>query len=254
MIRKSFCFIDGIGTCKESNLWQAGIDDWESFLASSRIKGISSAKKAYADRQIHAAKKAIFDNDSSYFTAKLPSPEMWRLYSNFRDEALFLDIETSGVEFGSKITVVGLSNGYEYNAMVRGVNLDFGKLLQLINQYKVLVTFNGGSFDLPMLNRAGVVCPIPHIDLKVACQRIGLSGGLKQIERTLGISRTQIVEGLHGGDALTLWKMYRATRDPHYLDILLEYNEEDSVNLRLIADHVCKQLQEHVCAVVVPYS
>ena len=92
MIRKSFAFIDGIGLRKERNLWKAGIHDWDTFLSARKINGFSNARKAYADRQIHAAKKALYENDSAFFANKMPPCESWRLYNVFKDETLYLDI------------------------------------------------------------------------------------------------------------------------------------------------------------------
>ena len=82
------------------------------------------------------------------------------------------------------------------------------------------------------------------MDLRHLCARMGLKGGLKQVERELGIKRTNpIVERLYGGDALTLWKMFRATGDEYYLHLLVEYNEEDCVNLQIIAEKIMKKIQ-----------
>ena len=59
---------------------------------------------------------------------------------------------------------------------------------------------------------------------------------MKNIERTLNIGRKQLVADMNGGDALTLWRMYRGSGDEHYLNLLIEYNEEDVINLKTIAD------------------
>ena len=85
---------------------------------------------------------------------------------------------------------------------------------------------------------------IPNFDVKSVTDRLGLKGGLKEIERKLGIKRGKIVEKFYGGDALTLWKMYRATGDEHYLKLLVEYNEEDIINLKTIADYCVGKLKE----------
>ena len=78
----------------------------------------------------------------------------------------------------------------------------------------------------------------------MAASRIGLKGGLKEIERKLSISRGDLVSRLCGGDAITLWKMYKATGDEHYLNLLVEYNEEDIINLKKIAEHCVGRLRE----------
>jgi uncharacterized protein YprB with RNaseH-like and TPR domain len=51
---------------------------------------------------------------------------------------------------------------------------------------------------------------------------------------------------MHGGDPITLWRMYRATGDRWYLNLLVEYNQEDAVNLQRIADNIYNKLMEHV--------
>ena len=68
---------------------------------------------------------------------------------------------------------------------------------------------------------------------------------LKSIEKQLNISRSsQIVENLYGGDAAQLYRMWRGSGDDYYLKLLVEYNEEDVINLKRIAEHVCKGLRE----------
>ena len=64
------------------------------------------------------------------------------------------------------------------------------------------------------------------------------------LEKKLGIKRSRIIEKMYGGDALLLWRMFRASGDDYYLRLLVEYNEEDVFNLKKIADHVCKRLME----------
>ena len=53
----------------------------------------------------------------------IPQSEHWRLYDWFREQAVFLDIETTGLGRDSSITVVGLSDGYETKTMIKGINL-----------------------------------------------------------------------------------------------------------------------------------
>ena len=242
MLRNSFVFIDGFGPRKEKSLWKNGIEDWDSFLNSPKIPRLSSALKSYADRQIKLAKQSLYSIDSSYFSQKLPSGEQWRLFDFFKEDAVYLDIETTGLK-GNDVTVVGLYDGLEYKSMIKGINLDFNHLFSELEKYKLIITFNGDSFDLPILRKLNAVPKIASFDLRHACKRIGLKGGLKEIERTMGFARPQIVDGMHGGDALSLWKIYRATGDKYYLDLLLQYNEEDCANLKPIAEHVCSKLK-----------
>ena len=136
-------------------------------------------------------------------------------------------------------------NGVDTKIMVRGINLDFNALKQELKKYKLIVSFNGSVFDMPFIEKRypGVLPQIPHFDLRFGCSKLGIKGGLKGIEKLFGIKRRELVENLYGGDALTLWKMWQASGDEHYLKLLVEYNEEDIINLKKIADSVYEKLR-----------
>lgn len=234
MLEHSFIFLPRLGSKKEQQIWKQGITEWNQFL-QSKIQGISLLSKAYFDRQIIKAKDALIRQDCEFFHERFSRNEMWRLYTQFRDECAFLDIETS-YRYGS-ITVIGIYNGFETKMMVRGFNLDKELFLKEISKYKLVLTFNGASFDLPVIRRYfGIDLDIPHIDLRHVCSRVGLKGGLKSIERELGIVRDKEVQGVVGSDAVYLWKMFKSTKNRKYLDLLIKYNEEDIINLRQVAD------------------
>lgn len=247
MIRNSFVLLDRVGLDKERDIWESGVAEWNDFLAAKRVKHIGSRNKHYYDRQLLRAKKQLLADNSQYFSEKLPLSEHWRLYDHFRDEAVFLDIETTGLGRGDAITVIGLYDGHDTKTMIRGINLDFKRFAAELSKYKLMVTFNGSSFDLPFISRSVKLPDMPHFDLRFACQRIGLRGGLKSIERQLGIERSNsIVAALNGGDAAELWRMYRGSGDEHYLNLLVEYNEEDIINLRQLADYAYREIRKSV--------
>ncbi len=245
MIFNTFQILDRCSARKEESLWQNGICDWDSFISKEKIKGISSDKKKYFDRQLINAKRALFCSDSKYFVDKLKSTESWRLYEFFKDDCVFLDIETEGVSKNSDITVVGLFDGIETKSMIKGINLDYRVLKEELSKYKLIITFNGSSFDLPFIQKRYDILPeIPHIDLRHCCARVGFSGGLKKIEKEMGIKRREIVGDITGGDALTLWKMYKACGDDYYLKLLVEYNEEDVINLKKLMNYCYDKLSD----------
>lgn len=244
MIRNSFIFLERVDKKTEQNIWKQNIRNWDDFLNADNIKGISKKRKGYYKRKIIEARKHLYNFDSSYFIDKLPLTETWRLYDFFKDEAVFLDIETSGVSNDSFLTVIGLFDGLETRTMIKGINLNLYELKKELRKYKLIITFNGSVFDIPFLKKRypDLIPKILHWDLRSGCVSVGLNGGLKNIEKKLKIKRNKIIEKLYGGDALTLWKMWKATADDYYLKLLVEYNEEDIINLKKIADYVYGKL------------
>lgn len=167
---------------------------------------------------------------------------MWRIYNQFKDNILFVDIETSG--FYGDITVIGVYDGENTKTMVRGINLDKDLLKKTLAQANMLVTFNGSSFDLPVIERyfQNVIPNVPHVDLRHVCSKIGLIGGLKNIEKEVGINRAKELEGVDGSDAVYLWQQYKATGNREYLNTLVQYNEEDIINLKPLAEFAINKL------------
>ncbi|MBS3125881.1 ribonuclease H-like domain-containing protein [Candidatus Woesearchaeota archaeon] len=246
MIRNSFVFLDRIKQKREQELWARGIRDWDAFLNSQRVQGIAPSRKLYYDRRLQHAKKALHEMDAAYFANVMPSTEVWRLYEYFKEETVFLDIETTGVTGWDSITVIGLFDGISTKTMIRGINLDLEALKRELRRYKMMITFNGATFDLPFLKKRypDLLPDILHWDLRSSCEKIGLKGGLKQIEQEMGIKRNKIIEKMYGGDAVTLWRMFRATGDDYYLRLLVEYNEEDVINLKYLANYAFQKLKE----------
>lgn len=245
MIRNSFIFLERIGEEKEKSIWMQGIRNWDDFLRNKKIKGISEKIKPYYNRKIKEARSNLYSLNAQYFYDKLPKSEHWRIYNFFKEDSVFLDIETTGLTEVSDIIIVGLFDGINTKTMVKNINLDFKKLKEELKRYKMIVSFNGSVFDLPFISKyyPNILPKLPHFDLRFACKRIGLTGGLKEIEKKLGIKRSKIVDKIYGGDVLRLWRMYRATGDDYYLKLLVEYNEEDIINLKTIADYVYEKLK-----------
>lgn len=240
MLENTFCHLPRIGLRTEQALWKAGIQTWNDFLKAADIPRISAARKPGFDRELRQAMRARLEGDASYFT-RLPSTQTWRLWEEFKEEACFVDIET---DHRNRITVLGVSDGTQSWQFVRGINLDEHGVRNVLNRFKLIVTFNGASFDLPIIKRCfGDIIPdVPHLDLRFAAARAGLNGGLKRIEKILGIDRPDAVNGVSGADAIRLWHAYRATGEEEYRDLLLQYNEEDILNLKPLAQIVYERL------------
>lgn len=246
MIRSTFILLNGISYGKESRLWGDGIKDWNDFLHSKKVKGISKKRKLVYDYHLSQANRGLLNEDSYYFASILPMKEHWRLYDYFNDSCVFLDIEMSCVS-GGYITCMTLFDGYDTMTFVRNQNMDSSIIQKILSRYKIIVTYNGNVFDLPFLKKyfGDIVPNVLCWDLRHSCAALGLKGGLKEVEKELGIKReNEIVERMHGGDPLKLWRTFLATGDKYYLDLLVEYNQEDTINLKFIADKVFKMLVE----------
>ena len=113
-----------------------------------------------------------------------------------------------------------------------------------LTKFKLLITFNGSSFDLPKLKRElGVNVIIPHIDLKPLCVNLGLVGGLKKVEKELNLRRPAHLNG----NPVSLWKAFHASGDREYLELLIEYNREDIENLKGVMETVYRKLPTLLC-------
>ena len=242
MLKESFVVLPRVGHRTESRIWSQGLNSWDDFMGAVKVKGLSAARKDNCDQRLQEAKGKLRVGDSSFFARM---PDQWRLYNEFKDEAVFLDIETNG--YYSGITVIGLSDGFDTKTFVRGFNLERALIIKELSKYKLIITFNGASFDLPVINRYFDFSPrVPHIDLRFVCQKLGFTGGLKAIEKQFSIKRRPEVNGLSGEDAVYLWEMWKSTGDKDYLDRLVWYNEEDILNLRPLAEKMIPAMWQKV--------
>ena len=66
------------------------------------------------------------------------------------------------------------------------------------------------------------------------CWENNLYGGLKSVERQLGIRRG--LTEINGYEAVRLWWSYVNDNDKDALATLLEYNKEDVINLKALKE------------------
>ena len=226
MLTSTFCHIPGIGHSTEHKLWSQGITSWHTLMDNidivPRVSGYDIAK------MLDASFQALEDNPN-FFTKHLQNIDVWRLFPHFRSKTAYLDIETTGLGPNAEITTIALYDGSEIKTYVNGRNLE--SFLNDIAPFKVLVTYNGISFDIPFIERF-FDTPITQakIDLRYVLAHLGCRGGLKGCEKQFGINRGAL-DGVDGSFAVVLWKEYERYNNEAALETLLAYNIEDTVNL-----------------------
>jgi uncharacterized protein YprB with RNaseH-like and TPR domain len=240
MIRSTFRLAPGIGPSVEARLWEAGITSWADFPPPPLV-AISRAVDVRIREAVARAVRALEARDAEALASMLPRAERWRLYAAFAAETAFLDIETDGDD----ITCVGVLDAAGPRLFLRGRDLE--GFPAAARRWKLLVTFNGQSFDLPMLRRAftGFRPPRAHVDLCHLWHRLGHAGGLKVLERETGLTRPPHLDGLGGSDAVRLWRSAR-DGDREALQLLAEYNLHDAVHLRPLMDLGYNRLVERL--------
>lgn len=157
----------------------------------------------------------------------------------------YLDIETTGLSpLYSDITVIGIyleSLDDERFIQLVGEEITPYNLMLVLEKVKDLYTYNGSRFDLPFIKvklNLDLNKKFVHHDLMFTCWSKNLYGGLKAVERKLGIERR--LKDVDGRMAVILWYRYVMLKDEYALEMLLEYNREDVYNLKLLR----KKLEE----------
>lgn len=242
-IENSFIPVRGVGETTERRLWEAGVTHWDEFDGS--VVGETTADRIQSF--IDTARDRLADGDARYFGEQFPSGERWRMYENFRSEACFFDIETTGLsQHRDTVTTVSFHQDGETTTLVRGDDLTADALRAQFEDAAMLVTFNGKRFDVPFLETSfDLSLDHPHLDLMYPCKQLGLTGGLKVIEQEIGVERDR--PDISGEDAVRLWKEHQRGRDGA-LETLVSYNREDAVNLRTLSDTVADRLHDDVFA------
>jgi uncharacterized protein YprB with RNaseH-like and TPR domain len=232
MLKNTFIHITHIGEERERRLWDCGIKNWDDFL-SNRDKLLPLTGYDFHPgilNEIEESCRHLEKENASYFGRMLSPNYFWRMFSEFRHTAVYLDIETTGLSSRRNvITTIALYDGRSIKYYIRGENLD--DFYTDVMEYKMLVTYNGRLFDIPFIeNEFRIKLGQVHSDLRFLLKSLRIGGGLKSCERQLGISRGELdnVDGYH---AVLFWRDYVTNGNRKALETLLAYNIEDVVNL-----------------------
>ena len=180
------------------------------------------------------------------------------------ENLLFLDTETTGLSgAGTLAFMVGLAffekHGRSQVLVVRQYFLrdhgdEKGMLLlldELLAQKSGLVTFNGRTFDVPLLDRrflmnrlSSRLSELPHIDLLTPARRLWRhrfgSVALGNLEKELlGIRRNE--EDVPGWLIPSLYNDYLRSGDPRELRRVFYHNQIDMLSMVTLANEVIRQ-------------
>jgi uncharacterized protein YprB with RNaseH-like and TPR domain len=247
MIEKTFCHVKGITADFERLLWEKGIAHWDDFLAKE--SGLDTFPRKKLDKlkvELPLSKQAFQQKNLRYFQNMLNPKEHWRLVE--LGKVGFIDIETTGLsKIGDEITVIGIYDGTRSHLYVNGKNLFDAKAK--LQEFDIIVSFNGKQFDIPFIeHHFSCTYTFAHLDLRYMLKEFGFQGGLKSIERQLGIGRDFSVEGIDGFEAVNLWYRYKRG-NIEALQKLLKYNEQDIVNLHALLKHYLKIKKERLLGI-----
>jgi len=232
MLINTFCHIRGIGTKIERKLWDSGIHNWDMFHGETKIP-LSKKRVASILPLLRESTEHLTNRNPFFFGQHLPVNQYWRLLPDFRDTIAYVDIETTGLEnWCNEITTIALYDGQMVHTYINGHNL--GDFVRDIEQFKIIVTYNGRCFDVPFIEQYfRIRLDQVHLDLRYLLKSLGFSGGLKGCERQMGIDRGELRD-IDGYDAVILWQEYIMTGNQKSLETLLEYNSADARNLETL--------------------
>lgn len=248
MIEHTFQMLPSVGAKKEKALWESDILSWDDFLSADSIDCVKPALKERSDPIVMQAAELLKDDDSFALADLIPKSEHWRMFDHFKDDAAYLDIETDGLSRDALVTVVTVHRKDRTYTLTEGFDLDPESLSKALEGSKILVTYNGSCFDVPVLRNSfpEVDLDIPQYDLRFASRKVGYKGGLKPLEIELGIHRSEDILDVDGAMAVHLWHQWKRNSDEDALNILQEYNRADTVNLEYIAGVIYgKLVTEH---------
>jgi uncharacterized protein YprB with RNaseH-like and TPR domain len=232
MLKNTFLHIPGIGIKTEKRLWKSGIYSWD-LLLNHRKTDISPKKLNTMSECLKESKNQMASLNPNYFAELIPASHHWRFFPEFRNATVYLDIETTGLSrYYETITTISLYDGKSIFYYVKGQNLnDFP---EDIKQYKVIITYNGKSFDVPFIERYfDIRLNQAHIDLRYVLASLGYRGGLKSCEAQLGFHRGDLSD-IDGFFAVLLWYDYLKNRNEKALETLLAYNIQDVLTLEML--------------------
>src|SRR5262249_22157744 len=146
LLRHTFCHLPGVAARTEQRLWAAGLTTWEEALAGM-LPPSAPARRLRAE-ELRESGRPHARADLAWVDARPPASQSWRLFGEFRGHCAYLDVETTGMAAADTVATVALYDGRCVRTYVRGHNLP--QFARDVQAYRLLVTYHGKSFDLPV--------------------------------------------------------------------------------------------------------
>ena len=241
MLRLTFCGMGGLDVDAERRLWAMGVYCWDDFRRLRRPPfGASRTRLILNDLDEAERRLASGADGVRWFCAKTPPSQHCRLLVNFREIAVYFDVETTGLESDAQMTTATFFDGVSFRTFTRGANLD--DAASYFGAISLLATYNGTTFDLPLARREwGEAFRGVHVDLRKTLRDWGIRGGLKRAASVFGVERREAPKIASGAEAAALWRRWRDDDDAAALDKLCRYNRDDVWTLVEIARKLCDE-------------
>ncbi len=238
MISGCFTHCPGIGPGTDNRLREVGISSWQDCLEKPERIPLGERRRYELLNVLARSERARSEGDIEFFVKKYPSREKWRILAEYFHDATFFDIETTGLSwYESHASVITALHGGEIHVFRFGENLD--DFLSLVDEAKLLVTFNGNCFDIPFLEKTFNIPELdcPHVDLRWVAYYRGYRGGLKYIEEVMNIERPEGLIGVDGFEAVDLYYRWQAGNEESG-EKLVAYCTVDTLSTYLVSQRL----------------
>ncbi len=246
MLDRSFVMLPSIGSRIEAKLWSQGIVSWSQFIEAEKVVGISMARLKHLQEIAGMISELKAKGRMRELGYMLPAKERWRLLSGWNESFAAIDVEVSAAGQKSYPVILTVCRGQGIcRTLIRGDDLCWHSFDKLLKGADFLVTYNGSSFDIPLLTRHGYrVENLLHLDLRRYSRRVGLIGGLKEIESQLDIRRSIELEFTTSEQISYLWRCWEKRGRKRALDLLISYNQQDTKTLLILAKQIYYRLMK----------
>lgn len=236
-------------------LLQASLGGDYSAHKEDSVLIISNSWAGYSDEGVKLSLSALPQVLLSW--AKLDASQSLDIH-----ELLVLDIETTGLSRGGSLAfLIGLGYFEDGRFKVEQILLpevdaelnSFDRLMELLESHSVLVTFNGKSFDIPVLESRLLYHRLwlnlkekDHIDLLHIARRLWKNSlpscALESLEYyVMGVIRDQEYD-IDGALIPAVYSQYLSTGDAEALKRIMKHNQLDVVYTMALLVIICEAL------------